>query len=84
MKKVTVYSTDYCPYCVQAKRLLESKNIPYEEVNLSGDDRGRQAIQEKTGWMTVPIIMIEDELVGGFSELSALDSQGKLEGKLES
>ena len=83
MKKVIVYSTQFCPYCQSAKRLLELNQIPYEEIDLSNDYEKREEIQQKTGWMTVPMIFIGDEFVGGFDELQSLESNGQLEEKLK-
>lgn len=78
MKKVTVYSTDYCPYCKRAKDLLSKKGIPFEEVNLSHDPKKREELEEKTGWMTVPMIFFGDKFIGGCDDLYALDRSGKL------
>ncbi|MDP2306331.1 MAG: glutaredoxin 3 [Pseudomonadota bacterium] len=79
MAKVTVYSSDYCGYCRAAKRLLDSKGIPYEEINLEGDDEGRDALRVRTGRTSVPQIFIGEVHVGGFDDLRALDQKGGLE-----
>ena len=76
--KVTIYTTQYCPHCHRAKALLEQKNIPFEEIDLTNDQKTRDEIQEKTGWMTVPIIFIDDKFIGGADDLYALDAAGKL------
>jgi glutaredoxin 3 len=76
---VKVYTTPYCPYCVRAKNLLKQKGIAYEEINLSGKDDELHALKERTGWRTVPQIFINDKLIGGFNELAAMDSSGKLD-----
>ena len=65
-----------------AKNLLTEKKIPFEEVDVTGKDELRRQLQEETGWMTVPIVMIGDEVIGGFDELSALDDSGQLSDKL--
>tara|TARA_B100001248_G_scaffold251745_2_gene227182 strand:- start:8593 stop:8847 length:255 start_codon:yes stop_codon:yes gene_type:complete len=82
MKKVILYSKDYCPYCVHAKRLLEQKGVGYEEINMENRPEEMQALIAKTGMRTVPQIFIEEELIGGFSELSALEAEGQLDAKL--
>jgi glutaredoxin 3 len=79
-----VYSTAYCPFCMRAKELLKRKKIAFEEVDLTNDQKRRDELQEKTGWMTVPMIFIGDEFVGGYDDLSALDAAGKLEAKVNS
>jgi len=77
-KKIEVYSTGYCPYCVRAKTLLEDKGLEYTEINLDGKAAELMALKEKTGQRTVPQIFIDDEFIGGFTELSQLNSDGKL------
>jgi len=83
MKKVIVYTTDYCPYCRRAKQLLENKKIAFEEIDLTNDSAKRDALQEQTGWMTVPMIFIGDEFIGGADDLYALEKSGKLDSKLQ-
>lgn len=75
---VTVYTTIACPYCVRAKALLDARGIEYEEINLGRNAESRAELAQKTGMMTFPQILINDELVGGFDELSAADKSGKL------
>lgn len=77
-KKVTVYTTQYCPYCTRAKNLLKTRGIAFEEIDLSNDEKKREEIQKKTGWSTVPMIFIGDEFVGGSDDLHALDAKGQL------
>lgn len=79
MAKVTIYSTDYCGYCRAAKRFFEQKGVPYEEIDLSGDDAGRAALQQRTGRTTVPQIFVGDVHVGGYDDLRALDGRGGLD-----
>lgn len=80
MKKIIIYTTDTCPYCVRAKSLLKKKNASYEEVNVSNDEILRDAMIAKAGGRrTVPQIFIDDYHVGGCDDLYELDSQGKLD-----
>lgn len=83
MKNVIVYSTDYCPFCTRAKSLLSQRDIPFEEINVEGDDEKRAWLVEATGQRTVPQIFIGDEPIGGFTELYALDRSGQLREKVE-
>jgi glutaredoxin 3 len=78
MKLVTVYTTDFCPYCTSAKTLLAKRSIEYEEVNLARDPDGRTKLSELTGMITFPQIVIDGESIGGFQELLAADRAGKL------
>ncbi len=77
--KVTVYTKQNCPFCVRAKRLLDKKGVAYEEVSVEGKDELRTWLVEKTGQMTVPQIFAGDRSLGGFSDLDALDREGKLD-----
>ena len=81
-KKVTVYTTDICPYCTAAKNLLKEKGITYIEVNVTNDDNKREWLREKTGQRTVPQIFFDDESVGGYSDLANLDQKGLLRQKV--
>jgi len=83
MAKVVIYSKNYCPYCDRAKNLLNSKGIPFEERNIEGKPEEFKALMEKTGMRTVPQIFINDELIGGFDDMNALDKAGKLDSLLK-
>lgn len=79
VRTITVYTTDYCPYCRTAKQLLDARGLAYTEINLSTDDALRQKISAKAGgYRTVPMIFIGDEFMGGYDQLSALDQAGEL------
>jgi glutaredoxin 3 len=79
MAQVVVYFKNPCPYCVSAKRFLSEKGVPFEEIDLTNKPDEMQAIKDKTGWRTVPIIMINGKLIGGYSDMKALDEDGKLD-----
>jgi glutaredoxin 3 len=79
MLRIRMYTTRWCGYCVRAKTLLESKGLPYEEVNLDDDPHFRHTLQELTGGWTVPQILIDEEPIGGYAELYALDRSGELD-----
>ncbi len=82
-KPVTIYTTDYCPYCSRAKNLLKQKGIAFMEVNVTENQALRDDLEEKTGCMTVPLIFIGDDFIGGSDELHALEASGKLDKKLK-
>lgn len=67
--KAIVWSKDYCPYCVQAKALLESKGIEYEERLIGEEWTKEQMLETVPNARTVPQIFLDDEYVGGFTEL---------------
>ncbi len=78
MASVTLYTTDYCPYCVQAKKLLDKRGVAYDEINLARDPDGRDELVAKTGMMTFPQVLIDGELIGGYTETAAADKSGRL------
>jgi glutaredoxin 3 len=81
--EVVVYSTQVCPYCIAAKRLLGARRIPYQEIDVTGDDAKRVWLAETTGRRTVPQIFIKGEPIGGYDELAAMDRSGQLAEKLK-
>ncbi|HEX4924407.1 MAG TPA: glutaredoxin 3 [Bdellovibrionales bacterium] len=76
---VKVYTTEYCPFCLRAKKLLTERGIPFEEINLEGKPDELAALKARTGFRTVPQIFIKDHLIGGYTDLAALDQAGKLD-----
>jgi glutaredoxin 3 len=83
VKSVKIYTTETCPYCQRAKRLLQKKNVPYEEIDVSSDDDARTRLMQSTGRRTVPQIFIGDRYVGGSDELQALEARGELDPLLQ-
>jgi glutaredoxin 3 len=79
MAKVEVYTWSNCPFCVRAKDLLNRKGAQFEEINLDGKDNELAQLRERTGQRTVPQIFIDGKLIGGFTDLAALDSRGELD-----
>ncbi len=77
MKKVKLYSFEVCPFCDQAKMLLNGHNIEFEEIVLSREELAE--LSAKTKMMTVPQIFFGEKLIGGFTDLAALASEGKLQ-----
>lgn len=77
--KVTVYSKDHCPYCVRAKALLTRKGVSFEEISVEGRDELRDWLVEATGQRTVPQVFVGERSLGGFSDVAALDQEGKLD-----
>lgn len=73
MRDVVIYTTDYCPYCHAAKKLLASKKIIYKEIDVTGNDALRDKLVEMTGGrQTVPQIFIDGKSIGGYEELKRL------------
>ncbi len=79
MSKILIYSTNLCPYCTMAKKLLERRGLSYDEINIDSKSGLREEMMLKTKRRTVPQIYIGDYHVGGFNELYALDQNEKLD-----
>lgn len=71
MKKALIYTTATCPYCVQAKQLLQTKGIEYTEVRVDLDDLERDKMVALTGRRTVPQIFLDEQHIGGCDDLYA-------------
>ncbi|MGJ8619196.1 MAG: glutaredoxin 3 [Methylophilaceae bacterium] len=80
MANVMMYTTGYCPYCANAERLLQSKGVTeINKIQIDTDPALRVEMMEKTGRRTVPQIYIDEQHIGGFDDLRALDLSGGLE-----
>jgi glutaredoxin 3 len=80
MAQVTVYTMEYCPYCVMAKRLLKQRGIAFEEILVANDDEAKwKELYERSGMRTMPMIFHGETLIGGHYELSELDAKDRLE-----
>ena len=80
MKSVEIYTTPYCPFCIDAKALLKKKNVTFIEIDVSRDrDLRMKMIQRANGRTTVPQIFVGTVHVGGCDDLYELDGEGKLD-----
>lgn len=83
MPTVVMYTTGSCPYCVRARRLLDTKGVVYKEFRVDLEPHLRPEMETKSGRVTVPQIFIDEHHVGGFDDLSALDVDGELDALLD-
>jgi glutaredoxin 3 len=83
LKKVILYGTRLCPYCIAARRLLKSQGIDFENISVDGDRELREKMEELSGRYTVPQIWVGETHVGGYTELRQLDMAGQLSAMLE-
>lgn len=84
MAKIEIYTTMICPYCIRAKRLLDSENLAYEEIDVSLSRDVRSAMTKRAdGRTSVPQIFINDIHIGGSDDLAILHRTGKLKPLLE-
>lgn len=77
-EKVIIYTKDYCPYCDRAKEFFASRNIGFEEIDVSRDPQAYNDLKARTHHMTVPQIFIGDNFIGGYTDLMAKVRSGEL------
>lgn len=83
MAMIEIYTTPMCPFCWRAKRLLDSKEVSYTEINLWADSARRPEMEQRAdGRTSVPQIFIDGEAIGGSDELAALEQEGRLDALL--
>jgi glutaredoxin 3 len=82
--RIVVYLTDWCPFCTQARGLLERKGAKFEVINIEERPEARAEMMARSGRRTVPQIFIGDTHVGGCDDLYALDAAGGLDPLLKS
>ena len=75
---IKIYSTSWWGPCKAAKQLLDDKGLSYEEINIQEAGITREDLIKLTGGHTVPQIIINDEIIGGFDKLLRLNQEGKL------
>jgi len=80
--KITLYTTEPCGFCRQAKALLAARGLEYDEINLAKDPDGRADLVKRTGQMTFPQIVVGERAIGGFRELLEADREGTLQSLL--
>ena len=68
MAKVTVYSTQSCPWCHKAKEFLTANNIEFEDKDVSSDEAAKNEMQEKSGQLGVPVLDIDGKIIVGFDQ----------------
>ncbi len=83
MAKIEIYSTQLCPYCYRAKKLLQDYGAAFEEIDVLCDAAKRDEMRKRAGGRnSVPQIFIDDRHVGGCDDLYALDRAGTLKNLL--
>ncbi|ELY52799.1 FAD-dependent oxidoreductase [Natronorubrum bangense] len=81
--RVEIYTKENCPYCVKATDLFDAKGIEYETYNVTGDEeRFEEMVERANGRKTAPEVFIDDELIGGWDDTSALNETGELDEQL--
>ncbi len=84
MKNITIYTGPMCNYCDAAKRLLTRNNLTYNEIDIAQVDGAMdEMIKKANGRRTIPQIFFEDQHIGGYDEVRALEKEDKLQGLLK-
>ena len=81
--RIEIYGTEYCGYCTAARLLLKKKGLDYEDILISKDTAALRHMFERCGHQSVPQIFINDQPIGGFDELYALEQNGDLDQLLD-
>jgi glutaredoxin 3 len=79
MARVVIYTTNYCPYCAAAKALLRAKNVVFEEIDVTYDEKLREEMEQLSRRRTVPQIFIDGKPIGGYDDARRLDAAGELD-----
>ena len=79
MAQVIMYKKVPCPYCDRAEAFFKNRGVNVEMIDLTNKPEEMARIKSDTGWQTVPIIMIDGKLIGGYMDLKSLDEEGKLD-----
>lgn len=82
MPEIIIYTSNLCPYCTMAKKLLTKKGVDFSEINIDSEPGLRQKMMIQTRRRTVPQIFIGDLHVGGFDDLHALEMKHELDALL--
>lgn len=75
---IKIYSTQSCPYCVRAKNYFSQNGLSYEEIDLTGNFEEIDRMKNKTGHRTVPMIFVNDQFIGGYSDMMEKIESGEL------
>jgi glutaredoxin 3 len=78
VKRIRIYTTAWCGFCVRAKALLDARGLDYEEIALDDVPDFRRRVLDETGGWTVPQVLIDGRPIGGYDELWQLDRDGRL------
>lgn len=83
MSQVTIYTKPYCPYCIRAVELLETKGVAFNEIEAAFDpDKRQEMMQRSGGRATFPQIFIDGRHIGGCDDMMALEHAGELDSLL--
>jgi glutaredoxin-like YruB-family protein len=76
MKKVKIYSTPTCPWCIRTKQFLKDNNVSFEDIDVSSDQKAGEEMIQKSGQMGVPVLDIEGTIIVGYDVGRIRDTLG--------
>jgi glutaredoxin 3 len=79
MARIEIYSKPWCGYCIRAKTLLDTKGVPYTDIDVAADRNKKLEMLQRSGALTVPQIFIDGRPIGGHDDLFALEAKGALD-----
>jgi glutaredoxin 3 len=77
-RKIVIYGKEKCSFCIEAKKLLDNKDIPYIDIDITFDKERYAKLCNETGQLTVPFIFINEVFIGGYQELANLNDTNQL------
>jgi glutaredoxin 3 len=80
--KIIMYTQPFCGFCAAARALFKKKGVTYEDVDIGRNPELREKMIKLSGRTTVPQIFINDEHIGGYDDMAALDQAGDLDPRL--
>ena len=80
--RVVIYTQVFCGYCAAALALLEKKGVEFEKIDVTLKADLRREMMDRSGRQTVPQIFVNEEHIGGYDDMAALEKAGKLDGLL--
>ena len=82
MAEVQIFTSKFCPFCARAKRLLESKNILFKEIDVTFDSNAREKMADMANSSSVPQVFVDGYHIGDCDQIYTLEAEGKLDEKL--
>ncbi|QEP43211.1 glutaredoxin 3 [Ectothiorhodospiraceae bacterium BW-2] len=82
MADIVIYTTEFCPFCVRARHLLDKKGVSYTDIAVDKQPEKRLEMEQRAGRTSVPQIFIDNFHVGGFDDMVELDMDGELDSRL--
>ena len=79
MAKIEIYSKSWCPFCIRAIKLLQMKQVEFDEIDVTSDPIREEEMINRSNRLTVPQIFIDGEAIGGYDDLSQLNETERLD-----